>query len=282
MFYHNLSPVAFRIGDLEIRYYGLAWVLTFFLTLFLFKKYKKVTKIQDEDEFIIVLLLFIVLFSKLLFFLNDILFGWRVIDLNYILSHIFSGFSAIGGFIGTFFAFLFYKYVKKEKFSLPYTFSIFFMILMFGVAVGRIANFLNKEFYGTPSNLPFCVVFFEGDYCRHPVQLYESAYYFVIFIILLVLFKTKVLKHYEEGKYQYLLIDVGCGMYAIGRFFLEYFKSLPRLYFSLTINQIELIIMLAIYVIVRNYNNLKKLINKKTKTEITSGGEKSEKKRRKK
>ncbi len=50
------------------------------------------------------------------------------------------------------------------------------------LGLGRIANFINGEMYGTPYEGPFCVDYSQSEYmtnppleCRHPTQLYESA-----------------------------------------------------------------------------------------------------------
>jgi phosphatidylglycerol:prolipoprotein diacylglycerol transferase len=50
------------------------------------------------------------------------------------------------------------------------------------LCLGRIANFINAEMYGTPYEGPFCVDYSQNTYmavppegCRHPTQLYEAA-----------------------------------------------------------------------------------------------------------
>ena len=53
-----------------------------------------------------------------------------------------------------------------------------------GLALGRIANFINGEFYGTPTSLPWGVKFPSVEGFRHPVQLYESLKNVLIFSVL--------------------------------------------------------------------------------------------------
>lgn len=53
----------------------------------------------------------------------------------------------------------------------------------------RIGNFINQEILGTPSNLPWAVLFgHPADYSaplpRHPVQLYEALFYALVFLLL--------------------------------------------------------------------------------------------------
>ena len=46
----------------------------------------------------------------------------------------------------------------------------------FGLFFGRIANFVNSELWGRPSDMLWAVVFPNGgDVARHPSQLYEAA-----------------------------------------------------------------------------------------------------------
>lgn len=55
-----------------------------------------------------------------------------------------------------------------------------------GIGLVRIANFINGEHFGRPTNVPWAMVFPEGgNYTRHPSQLYEALLEgFVLFVIL--------------------------------------------------------------------------------------------------
>lgn len=60
----------------------------------------------------------------------------------------------------------------------------------------RIGNFFNQEILGRVTNLPWAVVFghpADGSFPapRHPVQLYESFYYLIVFAILILLWVKK-------------------------------------------------------------------------------------------
>jgi phosphatidylglycerol:prolipoprotein diacylglycerol transferase len=57
-----------------------------------------------------------------------------------------------------------------------------------GLFFGRIANFVNQELWGAPSDLPWAVVFTHpaaGALARHPSQLYEAVLEGVVLFILL-------------------------------------------------------------------------------------------------
>lgn len=89
----------------------------------------------------------------------------------------------------------------------------------------RIGNFINQEILGTPSDLPWAVIFGHpadrsAPLPRHPVQLYEAFFYLVVFFILWRLsFKSHFLK--AQGKLIGLFLILIFGF----RFFIEFFKE---------------------------------------------------------
>lgn len=87
----------------------------------------------------------------------------------------------------------------------------------------RIGNFINQEIVGTPTTLPWAVIFCHpADGCsavpRHPVQLYEAFFYFLLAVGLFA-FHKKLLK-YQSGKTVGLFLTV---VFAF-RFCIEYVK----------------------------------------------------------
>jgi len=56
------------------------------------------------------------------------------------------------------------------------------------LGLGRLANFINGELWGTPADVPWCVVFPAADeLCRHPSQIYEAAKNFANLGVLVLL-----------------------------------------------------------------------------------------------
>ena len=89
----------------------------------------------------------------------------------------------------------------------------------------RIGNFFNQEILGKKTSV-FCAVIFgspmDGSipFARHPVQIYEAIFYFLVFSILVYLaFKTKILKF--PGK----LIGIFLVLVFSFRFFVEFLKE---------------------------------------------------------
>jgi len=88
----------------------------------------------------------------------------------------------------------------------------------------RIGNFINQEILGTPSDLPWAVLFMhpaDGSAIvpRHPVQIYESIAYFALFALLMVLwFKRPAFR--AAGKCSALFLILLFGF----RFLIEFVK----------------------------------------------------------
>jgi len=89
----------------------------------------------------------------------------------------------------------------------------------------RLGNFFNQEILGTPSNLPWAVVFgHPADHsipiARHPVQIYESLFYLAVFFLLWRLtFRPSILL--AKGKLVGLFLILVFGF----RFLIEYLKT---------------------------------------------------------
>ncbi|MBU2360930.1 MAG: prolipoprotein diacylglyceryl transferase, partial [Alphaproteobacteria bacterium] len=95
----------------------------------------------------------------------------------------------------------------------------------------RIANFINDELWGRPTDLPWGVVFPSeaaqdcpdviGICARHPSQLYESALEGLILgaVLLFIVYRRGALK------FPWLTTGVFCAGYALARFMLEFVRQ---------------------------------------------------------
>ena len=160
-----ISPVAFNLFGLDVRWYALAYVSGFVLGYYLFKRLMcdpnsmvKLTKKQLDD-----LLTWVVFGVILGGRLGYVLFY----DLGYFLLHpmeIFAvwhgGMSFHGGLIGVIVStFLFARTNRLNPWSVLDIMSVCAPI---GLFFGRVANFINREVMGRPSEVPWAVVF-NGD-----------------------------------------------------------------------------------------------------------------------
>lgn len=114
------------------------------------------------------------------------------------------GMSFHGGFLGV--AIASTIYALRNKIELGKLFDMMALAAPIGLFFGRIANFINAELWGRPTDLPWGVVF-PGEaaqncmtlqvYCaRHPSQLYEAALEGLILgaLLLYLVFRAQSLK----------------------------------------------------------------------------------------
>ncbi|HVI98261.1 MAG TPA: prolipoprotein diacylglyceryl transferase [Sphingomonas sp.] len=93
----------------------------------------------------------------------------------------------------------------------------------FGLFFGRIANFINGELWGKPSNVAWAIIFPRtgDDVARHPSQLYEAGLEGLVLFALLWWFFWKTKARYDPGKLTGIfLVGYGCA-----RFVIEFFRE---------------------------------------------------------
>jgi len=92
-----------------------------------------------------------------------------------------------------------------------------------GLFLGRLANFINGELYGRPSDVWWAMVFPSDPtrLPRHPSQLYEAALEgLVLFVILYVL-----QRYTRAREYRGLLSGAFLAGYAVARIVAEFFRQ---------------------------------------------------------
>ena len=243
MFYHNINPTLIKIGELEIRYYGLIFlfgiILSYFLTIYLAKKSElKIQKNQISD-LIFYLIIGIVLFSRLFYVL--------IYNLKYYLTYPYEiiaiwhgGLSFHGGLVGA--IIVGYIYCKKKGLNFYKIADIMVIPAALALSFGRIANFINGELVGRITDVPWAVKFPNYEGFRHPSQLYEAAKNLAIFFIL---YFMKIKNKIKDGLIFWSFII----LYASLRFFIEFFREPDFLVYNLTPGQLLCLIMFVIGVI---------------------------------
>jgi len=95
------------------------------------------------------------------------------------------------------------------------------------VGIGRVGCFVAGCCYGTPTDLPWGIVFPNVDHlARHPTQLYESVFHITAALLL------ACLRH--DGLFRGQLIKLYMIAYAAYRFATEYIRPEARLWYGLT------------------------------------------------
>lgn len=91
----------------------------------------------------------------------------------------YQGLASHGGVIGMMVALLLYARVARQNFL--YTLDMVAVVAPLAGCFIRLANLMNSEIIGYPSNVPWAFVFVREDMLpRHPAQLYESVAYLAI------------------------------------------------------------------------------------------------------
>lgn len=258
-----ISPVAFSIFGLDIRWYALAYVAAFIIGYFAFRHLmgRKDSEIclskKQLDDLLTAVILGVILGGRL----GYVLFY----NLPFFLAHpleIFAvwhgGMSFHGGLLGVVLAtFLFAKKEKQNALKILDTLAV---IAPIGLFFGRIANFINMEVMGRVTDVPWGVIFAGyGNVPRHPSPLYEAATEgLLLFIIMYVLYKyTRV-----KSKPGFLAGILGVS-YATFRIICEQFRA-PDIQigfltsWGLTMGQLLSGIMFLCGVGLIIYSNLKK------------------------
>jgi phosphatidylglycerol---prolipoprotein diacylglyceryl transferase len=176
------DPIAISIGPFAIRWYALAYVVGILLAWWLARRIAAHQALwgghspispTDVDDVIAWCALGIVLGGRL----GYVLFY----GLSYFADHpleIFvlwrGGMSFHGGFLGTILALL--LFARSRGIPMLSMLDIAAIVTPIGLFLGRIANFINGELWGRPTDVPWGVVFpHAGPEPRHPSQLYEAA-----------------------------------------------------------------------------------------------------------
>jgi len=137
--------------------------------------------------------------------------GFKIIGFHGLASH--------GGALGMIIGVLFY--VKKTKHKLIDTIDLVAIVAGIGSGFVRLANLMNSEIIGIPTQKPWAFIFTKIDNLpRHPAQLYEAIIYFSIFILMFVLYITN-----REKLKNGFFIGLSMILAFTTRFFIEYIKE---------------------------------------------------------
>ena len=191
------SETIFKIGSFGLHYYSLMFVIAFAVGFYMMKKFYQHEKVSEE--YLEPLFIFTIVGTLLGARLGEVFFyNWDYYQNNLaeILLPIkvtadgveftgYRGLASHGAAIGIITSL--YLYQRKYSYrSLLWVLDRLCITVAFAGIFIRIGNFFNSEIVGLYSNSDFGVVFLNrGEVLpRHPVQLYESFGYLVVFLIL--------------------------------------------------------------------------------------------------
>ena len=199
----NPDPEIVNILGISIRYYGLLFVSGLILCIYILSWIFKVENIPSKN-----------LERLSIYGMIGILAGARLghclfYEPSYYLSHPlemvlpitfppdggvkftgYQGLASHGGALGLLIAIYFYS--RKTKHSMIDTIDLIAVVAALSGGFIRLANFMNSEIIGMPTTKPWGIIFDRVDNIpRHPAQLYEAISYFLIFVIMILLYKTQ-------------------------------------------------------------------------------------------
>ena len=192
MYIHDLNPVLINFGFFEIRWYSLAyifgiligWWIAKKIIIFKVKNKNVVFDVKIFDDLVSYIIISIILGGRIgyIIFYNFSYYFTNPLDIFKIWQGGMSFHGAlIGVVLGT------YIFAKKVKINLFFFLDVIGVVAPIGIFFGRVANFINGELYGKPSNFFWSVVFPEIDKIpRHPSQLYEAMLEGIILFIILM------------------------------------------------------------------------------------------------
>ena len=233
----SIDPVIFSLNFIELRWYSLAYIFGIILGLLIMKKLNKIrgNLITEEkiDSFFIWGVLGIilggrigyVLFYQFKVFINDPIYIFKIWN---------GGMSFHGGLFGIIISIYLFSIFHKIKFY--YLSDLVSVVAPIGLFLGRLANFINTELIGRPTEFYISVIYPSVDNLqRHPSQLYEAFFEgFLLFFILLFYFIKKNI-FYKNGFISGLFLT----FYALFRFLIEFLRE-PDSHMGLFYNLISM------------------------------------------
>jgi phosphatidylglycerol:prolipoprotein diacylglycerol transferase len=219
----KISPNIVEIGPLQIRWYGLMYILGFLASYVLITRQDRARRLGLQGQRL----------QNLIFSLAvGLIIGAR---LGYILFYQFSnladylrdpieiiavwhgGMSFHGGLIGSLIAgILFCRWNQMPLWEVG---DAVIVTAPIGLGLGRIGNFLNAELFGRPASVPWAMVFPDGGpVARHPSQIYEALLEGVMLFLILWGIKNRPAR---PGS----MVCLFLGGYGVLRFIAEFFRQ---------------------------------------------------------
>ncbi|HDC3298511.1 TPA: prolipoprotein diacylglyceryl transferase [Staphylococcus aureus] len=218
--FNYINPVAFNLGPLSVRWYGI--IIAVGILLGYFVAQRALVKAGLHKDTLVDIIFYSALFGFIAARIYFVIFQWPYYAENpsEIIKIWHGGIAIHGGLIGGFIAGVIVCKVKNLN---PFQIGdIVAPSIILAQGIGRWGNFMNHEAHGGPVSrafleqlhLPNFIIenmYINGQY-YHPTFLYESIWDVAGFIIL-----VNIRKHLKLGETFFLYLT----WYSIGRFFIE-------------------------------------------------------------
>ena len=218
--YPSINPTIVKLGPIQIRWYGVMYILGFTISYLLVKYQIRKKRLGIDSAVINDLFLYLIIglivgarigyvvFYNLAFYFDHplkLLAVWE------------GGMSFHGGLIGIVLSGIIF--VTKRRIDFWQLADLVAVTAPIGLGLGRLGNFINAELYGRVTSVPWGMVFpAAGDLPRHPSQLYEFLLEGVL--LFAILWRIKDVRLTKGALFCIFVI-----LYGIFRFFVEFFRQ---------------------------------------------------------
>ena len=204
----GLDPVIFSVGRFSLRWYSLAYIsgilIGWWYLLRLLREPGAPMARRHADDLVFYATLGIILGGRIgyvLFYGTDQEFFTHPLRMLKLWD---GGMSFHGGVIGTSLGLIWFSRVHKLNWLRVHDYVA--ACVPFGLFFGRLANFVNGELWGRPSDVPWAIVFDRtmpfgvAEPARHPSQLYEAGLEGIVLFAVLWWFFWRTSARYQPGK----------------------------------------------------------------------------------
>ncbi len=225
--YPAINPVVMSFGPFAVRWYALAYIAGILVGWFYARRIVASARlwggtppltVADFDDFVIWITLGIILGGRVgyVLFYNFPHFAAHPIEILELWN---GGMSFHGGLVGSALAVV--LFAVRRGIPILSLGDVTAAVAPIGLFLGRLANFINGELWGRPTDVPWAMIFPNGGPIpRHPSQLYEGTLEgIVLFAVLAVLVWAGALK--RPG----LVTGVFAVGYGIARIGCELFRE---------------------------------------------------------
>jgi len=217
----NVSPEAFSLGPLTVRWYGILYGCAFIASYYTFKELLKFDKVPEDfaDRALIYMILGTVIGARLgdCFFYHPKYYLQNPLEIFAIWN---GGLSSHGGACGILTA----LYLFGRKTNKPYIWVLDRVVIVIGVAgfFIRMGNLMNSEIYGHATMLPWGFVFERNRETlpKHPTQIYEALYYALTYLVLRFVYRKC-----DNRPRPFLIFGLFLIMVFVFRFCIEFIKN---------------------------------------------------------
>ena len=230
----GLSKTLLDLGWFQLRWYSLAYLagilIGYWYLTRLLKQPGAPMAQRHADDFILYATIGVILGGRLgyaLFYKPELFtsFGGDGFVSYELLRLWDGGMSLHGGVVGVMLGI--WLITRRENLSYLRFCDYIACVIPFGLLFGRLANFVNGELWGRPTDVPWAIIFTNTDPTkpaalpRHPSQLYEAASEGLLMMLILYLLFWHTRARYKPG----LLFGAAALVYGASRFTVEYFRN---------------------------------------------------------